>query len=261
MLRIDSGLLRFVLIAAAASGIILFLLPMTVHIVNVGNLFGLAFSVMLLGFVLFNKPISAFLDSVRNYRAGRVVLSVLFSAILFLMLYCLILSGMMLYAAHKKPKQAPQAVIVLGCKVRGTEPSLMLWRRIQAAQKALSEYPDAVVVVSGGQGSDEDISEAECMKRELIALGVDASRIIKEDRSVTTAENLRFSKGLLEERGITGGLMIATDGYHELRAQYLAKLEGLPDCSAAAAYTSWYLLPTYMVREWLGYAHAVVFGY
>lgn len=260
MLRIDSTVLRIILLAVSAAGIVLFLMPFAVRIVNIGNLFGLAVSVLLFCFVVFNKPVSAFLDSVRAHTAGRIVLSVIFCTVLFGMLYCLIVSGMMLHAAHKKPKQPPQAVIVLGCKVRGTVPSLMLSRRIQAAYQVLAADPSLTAVVSGGKGSDEDISEAACMKRELTARGIDESRIIMEDQSTTTSENLRFSQKLLREHGIDGGLLIATDGYHELRAQYLAGLEGLPECGAVSAYTSWYLLPTYVVREWFGYAHAVVFG-
>ena len=98
------------------------------------------------------------------------------------------------------------------------------------------------------------------MRRELIKKGIAESRILTEDQSTSTSENLRFSKKILEEHGITGNVMIATDGYHEMRAQYLAKRETLPHCDPAPAHTTLLMFPTYWVREWFGLTHAFIFG-
>ena len=136
----------------------------------------------------------------------------------------------------------------------------MLSRRIQAAYQALQQYPEMICVVSGGQGSNEDISEAQCMANELIRLGIASERIRIEDQSVSTSENLRFSKTILDEEGFSGEFLLATDSFHQLRAQILAGQESLPDCCAVTPYTSWYLVPTYWVREWFGLTHAFVFG-
>ena len=260
MLRIESGILRLILAAVAVLGIFTFFTPITVRIVNIGNIFGLTVSAALLAFTLFNRQFSGLLDKIRTYKAGRITLNIIACIAVCGILYCLIISCFMLHAAYKKPKDTPQAVIVLGCKVRGTAPSLMLFRRISAARDILTDNPEMVAVVSGGQGDNEQISEAACMRKELIRMGISEDRILMEDKSASTSENLRFSKQVLEENGITGSLLIATDGYHEMRAQLLAKKEGLTDCGAAKAYTSWYLLPTYWVREWFGLAHAFVFG-
>ena len=260
MLRMDSNLLRVILLTISAVGILLFISPMAVHIVNIGNLFGLACSVLLLGFTVFNQQFSRLLDTINNKKAGAVTLRILAGGIVLGMLYCLILSCFMIYHAKKEPKDTPQAVIVLGCKVRGTVPSLMLSRRIKAAYEVLQANPELPVVVSGGKGSDEEISEAQCMYNELTRMGIVAERIYMEDRSTTTSENMRFSKEILDANGLTGPVYLATDGYHEMRAQILAKNEQLPPCYPAAAYTSWYLLPTYWIREWFGIAHAFVFG-
>ena len=249
-----------VLALLAAAGIILFTIPFFVHIRNIGNMFGLFCSVLLLAGILFRRQLGGILTRIAEYRAGRIGLRAAGILILLGILYCLAASCMMLHAAHKKPKEHPQAVIVLGCKVRGTAPSRMLSRRIRAAYEKLLEDPGMKAVVSGGKGDNEDISEAQCMYNELTKLGIAPERIIMEDQSTSTSENLRFSKILLDENGVSGPFYIATDGYHELRAQYLAKKEGLPECAPAAAYTSWYLFPTYWVREWFGLAHAFVFG-
>lgn len=260
MLRIENSILRLILTGISVLGIGLFFLPITRHICNIGNLFGLFVSVLLLCFAVCNKLFSGILDKLWDNKAGRITLKAVAVIGICGIVYCLVISCFMIHAAHKKPKAQPQAVIVLGCKVRGTVPSLMLLRRITAAKEILEQNPDLIAVVSGGQGENEEISEAECMKNELIRLGISEDRILMEDRSASTSENLRFSKQILEENGITGSLLIATDGYHEMRAQILAKKEGLPDCGAVKAYTSWYLLPTYWVREWFGLAHAFVFG-
>jgi uncharacterized SAM-binding protein YcdF (DUF218 family) len=253
-------LLLTVLLLIALAGIVFFLAPMAVRIINVGNLFGLGCSVLLLCYVIFHKQVHAIIGKIRSAAAGRIALTVLAVFVLLGVLYCLILSGMMLHAAYRKPQDKPQAVIVLGCKVRGTVPSLMLSRRIQAAYQKLNEDPSLIAVVSGGKGDNEDISEAECMANELTRMGIAPERILMENRSTSTSENLRFSKELLDENGITGNLLIATDVYHEYRAQILAGKEGLPECYAAPAHTSWYLIPTYWVREWFGLSHAFVFG-
>lgn len=260
MLRIDSSFLRVVLILVSIFFIIEFWLPTTVGIVNIGNAFGLGCSILLLVYALFNKRISALLDRIYACRAGKITLRVLGVLIVLGVIYCLILSILMLHSAYRKPKSTPQAVIVLGCKVRGTNPTRMLSERIKAAYDAMQKYPDMVAVVSGGKGHDEVISEAECMRRELIKKGIAESRILTEDQSTSTSENLRFSKKILEEHGITGNVMIATDGYHEMRAQYLAKRETLPHCDPAPAHTTLLMFPTYWVREWFGLTHAFIFG-
>lgn len=260
MLRIDSNILRIVLLCIALFGTVLFLLPMFVNIINIGNIFGLGCSLLLLGFVIWNKQISGFLGTVNQHTAGKIILRIVGIVIILGVLYCLIMSILMLHAAYRKPKQQPQAIIVLGCRVRGTAPSRMLSRRIHAAYDAMQENPDLIAVVSGGKGSNEEISEAQCMWNELTKMGIPESRILMEDRSTSTSENLRFSKEILKEQGITGDLLLVTDGYHEMRAQVLAKIEGLPQCDPASAYTSWYLVPTYWIREWFGLAHAFVFG-
>ena len=253
-------ILTAVLYLLAGAGIVLFIIPLFFRIRNIGNLFGLACAVLLLLFLIFRQPVCKILEQIYSTGIGKPILRILCALVLADVLYCLVMSGIMLHAAHKKSDQKPQAVIVLGCKVRGTVPSRMLSRRIRAAYEKLNADPALIAVVSGGKGDNEDISEAQCMFNELTRLGIPADRILMEDQSVSTSENLRFSKKLLDENSISGPLYIATDGYHELRAQILAKKEGLPECVPAAAYTSWYLLPTYWVREWFGLAHAFVFG-
>lgn len=248
-----------VLLTLSLLGCFFFALPFLMGIVNIGNLAGLAASMLLLLSTLLRKPFGAWLQRRWQQRAGKITISAVGGVIAAGLLLCLVLSVMMTVAANRKPKQQPAAVIVLGCKVNGTQPSLMLSRRLNAAYDYLVAHPNVPVVVSGGQGSNEEISEAQCMADYLVAKGIASDRILLEEQSTSTAENLRFSETILAEQKIAGEYMLVTDAFHQYRAQYLAKEEGMT-CYAVSAHTSWYLLPTYWVREWFGILHAWVFG-
>ena len=89
------------------------------------------------------------------------------------------------------------------------------------------------------------------MKEYLVEKGIDPGRIYIEDMSVNTEENLRFSMKLIEERGLCSDITIVTDGFHQLRAELIAKKIGT-DVNNISAPTRWYLLPSYWVREWFG---------
>ena len=112
------------------------------------------------------------------------------------------------------------AVIVLGAGVNGTEPSLSLRTRLDAALAYIQDRPDIPVVVSGSQGRGEEISEARCMYDWLTAHGVDGRRIILEEQANNTKENIQYSLALLAERGIdtTDNLAVVSSDYHLCRA-------------------------------------------
>ncbi len=254
-----NAFLQIGLIAVGILGIGAFLLPMLRGITNIGNLSGLTLSIGITAIGIRLSTFLVFMQKLWSQKAGKISLLVIGSILAAGLLFCLGLSFMMIASANRKPVQQPAAMIVLGCKVNGTQPSLMLSRRLEAACAYLQEHPDVPVVVSGGQGANEGISEAACMAQYLIQHGIDEARIYQEDRSTSTSENLQFSKALLEERGISGDIMLATDAFHQYRAQYLAKKEEL-SCYAVSASTPFYLVPTYWVREWFGIVHAWVMG-
>ncbi|MGN0669284.1 MAG: YdcF family protein, partial [Oscillospiraceae bacterium] len=149
----------------------------------------------------------------------------------------------------EKPLEKTEAVIILGCQVRGEEPSVMLKNRLDAALEVLRENPEAVCIASGGQGNGENISEAECMRRYLIANGIEDERIFIEDKSSSTEENLAFSREILENLGISDNIIIATSEFHQYRASIYAKKNGLQTGSHSAKTPVWNLL-NYWVREW-----------
>ena len=154
------------------------------------------------------------------------------------------------------------AVIVLGAGVNGETPSLILWSRITAAAAYLEGHPDVPVVLSGGQGPGEAISEAACMRRELTARGVEEDRLLLEDRSTSTAENFAFSKELLEAHGIdtdTAVIAVVTSDFHCFRAHLIARRAGLTVIDVPAE-VDWLLLnANYYIREFFALGKTLIF--
>ena len=144
--------------------------------------------------------------------------------------------------SNKREKADSPYLIVLGAGVHGTRPSRILSQRINAAYDFLTAYPDTIAILSGGKGKDEEISEALCMKNELIKKGIDESRLILEDRSTTTKENFAFSKKILEEIAPkTTSITVISSDTHLYRAQLIAKESGL-QAKVYYAYTDYHIL-------------------
>ena len=159
--------------------------------------------------------------------------------------------GFIVKASHPGQLLPCDHVVVLGAGVRGTVPSLSLRERINAAHDYLIANPDSVAVLSGGQGPGEDITEAACMYRELTQMGIDPSRLLLEEMSTSTMENLTFSMDLLESN--TGSrptrIAIVSSEYHIFRAGLFAKELGLESVGIPAK-TSWITLRiNYYLRE------------
>lgn len=143
--------------------------------------------------------------------------------------------------------------VVLGCHVKDGRPSRILGERIDAAYEYLSAHPQAIAVLSGGQGEDEAMSEAECMYRELTARGIDGSRLYKEESSVNTPTNLRHSREILEE--VLGAdsawtedheIALITSEFHCYRGCLHAKQEGLSPVAYASKTAMPYIIPFYL---------------
>lgn len=244
--------------SAALLGLSLWLFyPLFLGLFNQGSFFGG-------GFLLLCSAAAAFLPQLKGLLKKKALkIAALIVGIILAACFCwaAALSGFMINAALAAPADKAAPVIVLGCQVRKDKtPSLMLQRRIEAAAEYLLEYPDAVCVASGGQGGDEPLSEAQAIYDGLVSLGVSPDRIIKEDKSTSTGENLEFSLKLLREKGFpTDRAVIVTDGFHQFRAHIMAENQGCTAYSINSA-TPPGLFPAYWVREWLGVSHYLVFG-
>lgn len=246
--------------AAELAGCLMFILPMTVRVTNAGAILGLLFFLLCLGATVFCKRLFRLIKAMMGHTAGRIVLIAVTALLGLLIIYACALTVLMLCASYALPK-SPDVVIVLGCKVQpdGT-PSLMLKKRVDAAYEYLSENKEVMCIVSGGKGSDEPLSEAETMKNLLVEMGIDEKRIIIEDQSESTRQNIEFSLSLLEEEGKTvSEAAIVTDGFHQLRASLIMRESEITPTAVSAETPAW-LVPPYWVREWLALSHRFVFG-
>ncbi len=153
-------------------------------------------------------------------------------------------------------------IIVLGALVRGEEPSLSMLERTQAALDYMNSHPETTVIVSGGQGDMEDISEAEAMYRWLVGKGADVSRIIREDKSTSTEENLRYSFDIIRSRGDdpAEATAVVTSEYHIYRAKLIAHGMGV-ELGGISAHTSRLGVKlNYFIREAFGVTYKWIFG-
>ncbi len=183
---------------------------------NIGNLLTLALGCALLLYgIYFHKINHDFPKSVKIVLASGM--AVLFAFMAFLLTF----------GSVDTTKYSEDAIIVLGAAVHGETPSAVLKTRLNAARRYHEKNPDALIVVSGGQGPQEDISEAEAMKRYLVSHGVNPNIIIKEENATSTLENFRFSKEILDERlGEDYRVCYITNEFHIYRAGGFAKKAG-----------------------------------
>ena len=242
---------RAAVVLVAVYGFWVFLQPLTIAgILNVGNAVGMGVCVLLAGVALAWPRVVRFVSALVKRRSGRLAVGAVAVVVGLGVVWCGVLSARMASRMFAEP-DAPATVVVLGCKVEGDRPSVALLRRVDTAADYLLAHPSVQVVVSGGQGPDELISEAEAMRRALVDRGVDEDRILVEDRSTSTLENLTFSKELLAENGLGTSVIVVSEGYHMYRALRVAERVGL-DAEGLAAPSAAWVLPTSWVREWFG---------
>ncbi len=168
---------------------------------------------------------------------------------------------LLIYGACDNVGYTEDAVVILGAGIHGEEPSENLKRRLDTAVRYYEKNRDAVFVVSGGQGPQEDITEAKAMKRYLTEHAIPSEQIICEELATSTEENFANSKVLLDGC-FTGEYSVAfiTNDYHIYRAESTALDEGYCNITHMHSNTPWYALIPSIVRECLAVAKAWVFG-
>lgn len=153
----------------------------------------------------------------------------------------------------------PDFVIVLGAKIHNDMPSVSLKKRLDKAISILDDNKDIIIIVSGGVGTGEDYSEAYVMKKYLLKMGVE-NEIIREDRSHSTIENIKFSKEIIDSYDIENPrIAISTSHYHIFRATYISRKLGLDTYGISSSVP----LLTYLsdgVREYFAIIKLIVLG-
>lgn len=173
-----------------------------------------------------------------------------------------ITEAIIIEASFGDPEVSCEYIVVLGAKVRHDGPSVSLQNRIDAAYDYLTANPDAIAVVSGGQGADEPMSEAKCMYDELTAMGIDPRRIWMEDKATSTWENMHFTLDLIEEK--TGvrptTLGVISSEYHMFRASLFADACGVEFVGIPAHTTRISQMINHFMREVAGVWHYIILG-
>lgn len=212
---------------------------------NLRNLLSLGFGVLLIAY-LFIWPFFGHLSDKTIWRYTYAYLGTLALYLIAIMLMYTV--TLVLNLINLRPKKLDY-IVVLGAGLNGKKVSPLLGARIDRALEIYHRYPDIKLIMSGGQGADEVISEAEAMANYAYEKGVKKEDVILEDRSTTTYENIAFSRRLMKPNS---RFAIATNSFHVYRALVIAKRQGLK-CIGFGAKTKWYFTLNAFIREFIAY--------
>lgn len=174
-------------------------------------------------------------------QRGAVIVFAAFFLLIFVTEVTIIRYGM------EKPSENAEYVLVLGAQVKGSVPTYALQKRLDVAYEYLVDNPKAQVILSGGQGPGEDVTEAYAMAVYLQARGIERDRMLLEEKSTNTEENIRFSKELMEHP--KDSVVLVTNHFHVYRGVGVAKKQGLTNVEGLGAPTKWYTVPNLYLRE------------
>lgn len=164
-------------------------------------------------------------------------------------IFCTV-EGMIISQYNAMPQPGADYIIILGAQWKPEGPSEVLRRRLNKAVEYLRENTDTVVIVSGGKGNNEPMSEAAGMRQYLVNAGINDEQILMEDLSTNTTENLVFSGKLLDKEN--DRVVIVTNNFHVFRALRIAKKQGYAHAEGMAASAVAGLVPNNLLREFLG---------
>jgi uncharacterized SAM-binding protein YcdF (DUF218 family) len=215
------------------------LLPALEGVWNLGSLTGVVLGLFLL------------LQALLSFSVPKVL------QIVLLIIFALAAgeTAVMIHADQKKP-QGDENLVVLGCQVHadGTL-SEALRERMDKAYAYLAEHPQAKAVLTGGQGADEPLPEAQAMAAYLVDKGIPEERLYLDETSGNTWENLAHAKDILEAENLGGNIAVVTSETHMARALYAAEKMGLK-AAALPASTRWDLFMPMYIRELYGLLYA-----
>ena len=167
--------------------------------------------------------------------------------------------GIEIYGARPNPAPQGEYAVVLGAQINGTAPSRILRQRLDTALKYLEANPERVVIVSGGQGSDESVTEASVMLSYLLTHGANENRVLMEEKASNTRENLLFSANVAKKNGLASDrVTIITSEFHQCRASYIARTLGLRSDFLSAHTEDVFMRVNYDLREVFSFVKAFI---
>ena len=257
-MEIKKKIKKYLLLIFGLAIFTVYFLPVFGLIINIGNIFGMAVGIILiLAFVFFEK-LDALYKKVTSTKIGICVTAVVSAVVCaFVGMFGFALVQVISSARYTATNE--KTVIVLGCRVYGTEPSNQLKSRCDTAVDYLKKNHEAVAILTGGQGEDEDISEAQCLYNLMKEKGIDEKRLFIEDKSTSTEENIKFAKEIIDENDLSTSVAIATSDYNERRAYRIALNYSLL-ASSIPSTSGFYSIPTYYTREAIALLVMSIFG-
>lgn len=238
-------------------GILLILYSIFMAIIsnfNIGILATLTLGIFFISSVKFYK----WLDHFKNKWLIKIVKYMILAMLSFVFV---IITMLVFVGQNDTTKFDENALIVLGSGIKGETVLPALKNKLDKAIEYWLKNPNSMIIVSGGQGPQEDISEALAMKRYLLKNNVPEDIIIMEDKSTSTYENFAFSKKTLDDLYKENySVAYITNDFYIYRAGKIANLAGLKSMSFSAK-TQWYTIPTSYLRETIAILKSWVFGY
>lgn len=196
---------------------------------------------------LFLLLFSLIQDQLNKKMVDMINLFLIGTSAIFIIIEILIISY-----AHKKTADDARYLIILGSQVRATGPSMDYQARLDAAYEYLLNEPKTIVITTGGKGKSEPLSEGQGGADYLLKKGISSKRIIVEDQSTSTLENLQFARKLIEKDGgdvAKDKIVIVSADYHLYRASYIAEKLAYRYVSCKGGRGLFILQPHYYTRE------------
>ena len=198
------------------------------------------------------------LKKLTTLRAFRIFKKV------FVLLLCAeiaLVSFIAIYGFSDNVNYNEDAVVVLGAGIRGDKVTLPLKMRLDKAIEYHYKKPDALIVVTGGQGLQETVTEAYAMEKYLVQNGVDSSKILKEEKATSTFENMKYSKEILDNYFSNDySVVVITNNFHIFRGVTTAQNTGFEDVTHMHAGLQWYNIIPCFLRESLAVIKMIISG-
>ena len=145
----------------------------------------------------------------------------------------LVLSSLVLILSNKKSSSHYNVLICLGYKIFNNQLNDTLRYRLNLLINIAKLYPASRIILCGGLSESNTITEAELMKEYLIEKGIKKERIILEDKSATTAENIDNARIFINPGE---SILLISSSYHCLRARLLCKKKGIDVDTAGSGF-------------------------
>jgi uncharacterized SAM-binding protein YcdF (DUF218 family) len=215
---------------------------------------GVLFTLIGIGTLLFQEKYLEYIPS--------SVITVFKIGVMLFICSFIIIEGLIVYHGGRRDTEKVDYLVILGAGLWGDRPSLALIQRLDEGLSFIKVNPGTKIIVSGGMGSGETITEAEAMKRYLVEKGVDERLIIKEDRSTSTKENMKYTRELLNKLDGRENIKIqvVTNNFHMFRSKLLAKDNGFQAYGQPAPLHP-LLIPAYYIREYIAVIKSFVFDF